>query len=165
MTLQRLEMTAPHMYERGLLDQYRENRFQMERVFWHAYLRGERRARLDLITGQGSHLRDLGQALREAPLKGSHYLGNRSVPVALIRGSEGRTHDFDAAFRPLSLHLIDRWVSIATAWAQGEVFPPVVLVKLGEDYFVRDGHHRISIAHSIGIKEVDAEVTVWELEE
>jgi hypothetical protein len=41
------------------------------------------------------------------------------------------------------------------------VLPPVVLVQVGDVYFVRDGHHRISVAHALGQLDIEAEVTAW----
>ena len=37
--------------------------------------------------------------------------------------------------------------------------PPVSLYKVGELYFVRDGHHRVSVAKSQGRDDIDAYVT------
>jgi hypothetical protein len=37
--------------------------------------------------------------------------------------------------------------------------PLVDLVRIGEIYFVRDGHHRISVARALGLDEIDANVT------
>ena len=37
--------------------------------------------------------------------------------------------------------------------------PPVDLVKVGEIYFVRDGHHRVSVARALGRTDIDAYVT------
>jgi hypothetical protein len=58
-----------------------------------------------------------------------------------------------------------RWVNIATAILQGEFLPPVDLIRVGETYFVRDGHHRISAARALGQKEIDAVVTTWNVNE
>jgi hypothetical protein len=41
--------------------------------------------------------------------------------------------------------------------------PPVVLVQVGDIYFVEDGHHRISVALAWGEQEIEAEVTVWQV--
>jgi hypothetical protein len=43
------------------------------------------------------------------------------------------------------------------------VLPPVVLVQVGDVYFVRDGHHRISVARALGQLDIEAEVTVWQV--
>jgi hypothetical protein len=39
--------------------------------------------------------------------------------------------------------------------------PPVRLIQVGDVYFVRDGHHRISVAKALGQTEIDAVVSVW----
>ena len=35
----------------------------------------------------------------------------------------------------------------------------MTLYKLGDDYFVQDGHHRVSVARFHGVEWMDAEVT------
>ena len=37
--------------------------------------------------------------------------------------------------------------------------PPVDLLKVGELYFVRDGHHRVSVSRALGREDIDAHVT------
>ncbi|MFN2186580.1 MAG: hypothetical protein ACK2UU_21575, partial [Anaerolineae bacterium] len=56
-----------------------------------------------------------------------------------------------------------RWLSIARARQQGKDLPPVVLIRVGDVYFVRDGHHRISVAQALGQLDVEARVTVWQV--
>lgn len=90
-----------------------------------------------------------------------HAAGIRLVPIAQIGGSEGRCDDFDAAFRPLQSHTRERWISVALARSSDVVLPVVELVQVGETYFVRDGHHRISVAKLVGQLEIEAVVTVW----
>ena len=41
--------------------------------------------------------------------------------------------------------------------------PPVELIQVGQVYYVRDGHHRISVTKAFGQEHIDAEVTVWEV--
>jgi hypothetical protein len=89
------------------------------------------------------------------------YAGLHPVPVAQIYGSEGRRADFDADFRPLKTYNRDRWVRVAVAHSQEVALPAVELVQVDDRYFVRDGHHRISVAKMMGQQEIEAEVTVW----
>jgi hypothetical protein len=89
--------------------------------------------------------------------------GTRPVPVSQIRGSEGRCRYFDADFNPLYDQARGRWLGIARARQQGKYLPPVVLVQVGDTYFVRDGHHRISVARAMGQIEVEARVTIWQV--
>ena len=85
------------------------------------------------------------------------------MALGQIRGSEGRCQDFDVAFHPLKQHAEERWVSVARAQLRGLGLPPIELIQVGEVYFVRDGHHRISVAAALGQQEIDAVVTVWQL--
>ena len=90
--------------------------------------------------------------------------GRKIVTVAIekIVGSEGRVRDFDKAFRPLVNHTRDRWVSIAIAHHQGVDLPPVELIRVGDEYYVRDGHHRISVAKTFGQATIEA-IVLYEL--
>jgi len=55
------------------------------------------------------------------------------------------------------------WMGIAMARQQGIAMPAVQLIQVGDLYFVRDGHHRMSVARALGEAYVEAEVTVWEV--
>jgi hypothetical protein len=90
---------------------------------------------------------------------GQHDLGLRVVPLDAVVGSVDRTVDFDRGFRPTSQRLRSRWERIAAAQRRGESMPPVSLFKIGDLYFVRDGHHRVSVAKSLGRPDIDAYVT------
>jgi hypothetical protein len=46
----------------------------------------------------------------------------------------------------------------------GMSMPPVELVQVKDAYFVRDGHHRISVARAMGQRDIEAEVMVWHLD-
>lgn len=85
-------------------------------------------------------------------------LGIQEVPLDAIRGSIDRYRDFDLAFLPKHGGLRDRWERVATAREHGLPMPPVELYKLGDIYFVRDGHHRISVSRAQGDKTIQARV-------
>ncbi|MGH3317454.1 MAG: hypothetical protein ACRDO0_15040 [Nocardioidaceae bacterium] len=74
------------------------------------------------------------------------------VPVAEIVGTESETRalDFAADFRLRNRALDERWHRVACAVLSGSPLPPVDLVLVGEMYFVRDGHHRVSVARALG---------------
>jgi hypothetical protein len=86
------------------------------------------------------------------------YLGVRPIEVASIIGTEGRGNDFDAVFSPLKPHLRERQRQLERAFPRAD-FGPISLEKLGDAYFVVDGHHRVSIARERGMITIDAEVT------
>ena len=86
-------------------------------------------------------------------------LGLQVVPISAIVGTVDRERDFDRHFRPTSGRVRGRWERIAAAMRRGEALPPVDLYKIGEIYFVRDGHHRVSVAYALGHEDIDAYVT------
>jgi hypothetical protein len=88
-----------------------------------------------------------------------HSAGNAVVPLDAIVGTVDRGRDFDRSFRPTTGRVRSRWEHIAAAMRRGEAMPPVDLVRIGELYFVRDGHHRISVARALGHADIDANVT------
>jgi hypothetical protein len=113
------------------------------------------------LTGKANTLQDLGQTAARMPSGDGYYAGIRAVPLTLIRGTEGRLHDFDARFNPLKPSNESRWLSVAMARLKGVTLPPVALIQVADTYYVRDGHHRISVARALGEQDIDAEVLVW----
>jgi hypothetical protein len=92
------------------------------------------------------------------------YEGKQTVSISDICGSEGRTQDFDIEFYPIQEHSRERWISVAVAMLRGVPLPPVELIRVGERYYVRDGHHRISVSRSLGRLDIEAVVTAWNVE-
>src|SRR3954463_5601058 len=85
--------------------------------------------------------------------------GLQVVPLDAIVGTVDRAVDFDRGFRPTSARLRSRWERIAAAQRRGEALPPISLFQIGDLHFVRDGHHRVSVAKSLGRDDIDAYVT------
>lgn len=90
---------------------------------------------------------------------GERELGLKTVLLDSIVGTVDRNKEFDRRFRPTASHLRGRWERIAAAQRRGEAMPPVSLYRIGELHFVRDGHHRVSVARSLGRADIDAYVT------
>ena len=91
------------------------------------------------------------------------YLGQQSVLLDQIIGSEGRYREFDRAFYPRRSYVKERWVSIDKAYYTEVFLLPIELLKIGQSYFVRDGNHRVSVARSRGQEFIDAHVTEIEV--
>jgi hypothetical protein len=90
---------------------------------------------------------------------GERYLGLETVPLDSILGTVDRkTGGFDRNFRPTTARVRARWERIANAVRRGERMPPISLFCIGEVYFVRDGHHRVSVARALGRTHIDAYV-------
>ena len=86
------------------------------------------------------------------------YVGLQTVPLDAILGTVDRTKGFDRQFRPTTARVRARWERIANAVRRGEPLPPISLFRIGEVYFVRDGHHRVSVARALGRSDIDAYV-------
>ncbi|WKZ41752.1 MAG: hypothetical protein QY328_06840 [Anaerolineales bacterium] len=89
---------------------------------------------------------------------GPIYQGVKTVRVDQIVGSLNRYHEFDRAFLPKEDQLASRWQKVDRAFYEDIHLPPVVLYKVGEVYFVVDGHHRVSVAREKGQLYIEAEV-------
>jgi hypothetical protein len=89
------------------------------------------------------------------------YGGVRPIEVSKIVGTDGRAGDFDREFRARRRDVRERRRRVREAFPDGG-FPPITVYKLGEAYFVLDGHHRVSIARQEGVEMIDAEVVELE---
>jgi hypothetical protein len=116
------------------------------------------------LVGRGCSLVSLAYIERECVIHNRRQLGIQSIPIRRICGSEERCGDFDIAFRPRNPSCRGRWLNIAIARQLGVVLPPVDLIQVEQVYFVRDGHHRVSVARAMGQEEIDAEITSWDVE-
>ena len=86
-------------------------------------------------------------------------LGLQVVPLDAVVGTVDRTRDFDRQFRPTTGRVRARWERIAAATRGGESLPPIDVYRIGDLHFVRDGHHRVSVARALGRRDIDAYVT------
>lgn len=149
----------------GISDQARHNRFWSAGELYRRARSQSRRGRLaSALRSDSGRLLDLAEVKATCPVRARFHAGVRSVPLEQIRGSEGRSNDFDHRFRPLQNHTKERWVGIAVARSRGRVLPLVALIQVGDVFFVRDGHHRISVAQALGQTAIDAEVTAWQVD-
>jgi hypothetical protein len=132
----------------------------------HDFLRARRRAAIaKLIARLRGEPDDVGivlpyeEVIEALGFVSEAFVGLRVVPLDQIVGSVDRGRDFDRRFRPTSGRSRGRWEQIAAAARRGEAFPPIDVVRVGEIYFVRDGHHRVSVARALGRTDVDGYVT------
>jgi hypothetical protein len=91
--------------------------------------------------------------------RGERSLGVQVIPMDAIVGSVDKVRDFDRRFRPTSGRSRERWERMARKSRTGEAFPPIDVYKLGDLYFVRDGHHRVSVGRALGVDQIEAHVT------
>src|SRR5215216_216586 len=110
------------------------------------------------VSGQPSMLLSYDEIKEKLHIGGPIYRGVKTVRVDQIVGSLNRYQDFDRVFLPKSDELAQRWQSVNRAFYQDISLPPVVVYKVGQVYFVVDGHHRVSVAREQGQIFIEAEV-------
>jgi hypothetical protein len=91
--------------------------------------------------------------------RGERKLGLQTIRLDTVVGTVDSRCDFDRHFRPTSGRVRERWERLALAQRRGESVPPIDVYRVGELHFVKDGHHRVSIAMATGHKAIDAYVT------
>ena len=107
---------------------------------------------------ESTRLLELDDVERRLTPFGRRSLGVRAIPLDALVGADSRAAAFTRDFRPLHAFSRDRLRSLADAFEDGG-FPPIVAVKLGETYFVIDGHHRVALARRRGAVAIDGDVT------
>ncbi len=115
------------------------------------------------LTGDGAEARQsmsFDEVVSALGRRGEHYAGTKVIALDAIVGSVDKVKDFDRRFRPTSTRSRERWERLARATSKGEEIPPIEVYQVGDYYFVRDGHHRVSVARSRGIDLIEARVTV-----
>jgi hypothetical protein len=99
------------------------------------------------------------EVVRALGRKGERRLGLQTILLDTIVGSVDRTREFDRRFRPTSNQVRGRWQQLNLALRRGRAMPPISVYRVGDLHFVRDGHHRVSVANALGHSTIDAYVT------
>jgi len=126
-----------------------------------ARFRAFRRAVLGALTRRDRGLASMDAALAAAGTEGRSFAGLHEIPLDRVAGSAappGKAGDFDPGFLPVDRRLRDRWTRIYRAMVEGEELPPIDVYKVGDNYYVIDGHHRVSVARSLGRELINARV-------
>ena len=84
--------------------------------------------------------------------------GTATVPLDKIKGSVGRYNDFDQQFRLKSAGSEERLRSLTQAMQEGRPLPPVSLYQIKENFYIVDGHHRVTAARKLGQGDIQAKI-------
>lgn len=135
----------------------------MERVDLD-FTQARRRAFFGRVSGwlrgrsDSGSLLDFGDERKKLGASASRRLGRKTIEVSRIVGSVGRSGDFDERFMPKKAKLRGKWEHADRAFHRGEEIRAVSLCKIGEEYYVSDGNHRVSVARFHGVEMIDAEI-------
>jgi hypothetical protein len=130
------------------------------------FVRAHRRARLQRVAAFLRRRPDdvnlilpFDEVVRALGMVGRRALGREVIALDSIVGTVDRARSFDRSFNPSSTDTRPRWERIAEARRRGEAMPPIDVYRIGEAHFVRDGHHRVSVALAQGDEVIEADVT------
>jgi len=138
-------------------------RVKADEAFSQARRRVFFRRVLEFFTGHPSEgLLSFEQVRDKLKIRGQHYAGTQTIPLDKIVGSVGRYHEFDRAFLPTQEHIRERWKRVYEVAHSLEGFPAIDVYQIGDVYFVRDGHHRVSVVKELGATTIEATVTELE---
>jgi hypothetical protein len=116
-------------------------------------------ARMRLEPDDVSHMLPFEEVVEALGRVGEHDLGIQTIALDSVVGTVDRRQGaFDREFRPRSTDTRGRWERIAAARRRGEAMPPIDVYRIGELHFVRDGHHRVSVARALGDTVIEARV-------
>jgi hypothetical protein len=106
---------------------------------------------------RGAGLAYLADDTGWAATSGRRRLGVQPVAIASIAGTSDRhkAEAFDRDFRPPDWSR-GRWTQMYHAAQRGAEMPPISVYRVGEEHFLRDGHHRVSVARARGAEEIEA---------
>lgn len=110
-------------------------------------------ADIDLILPFDEVVAELGRT-------GQRDIGLQMIDLDSVVGTVDRTGggNFDRQFAPTSSRVRVRWERIAEAMRRGGSLPPISVFRIGDMHFVRDGHHRVSVARALGLTQLEARV-------
>ena len=113
---------------------------------------------LNIVLRRPADLLPFEEVREELHLRRFVDRGVQDIPLDAIVGTVGREGDFTRAFLPRSDALRDRWSRVSELAQGPEGFPPIDVYRVGDAYFVIDGHHRVSVARSMGLERIEAGV-------
>ncbi len=114
---------------------------------------------LRTLRGQPADLLPFEEVRERLKLRTLVYRGVCEVALDAIVGSLGRTREFNRAFLPRDESLRARWERVEDLAEGPEGLATVELYRVGDAYFVVDGHHRVSVARQMGTPTIEARVT------
>lgn len=134
----------------------------------NAFARSLRRGRRDTsvftrLRGRDNRVLLLSDVLDTVGAAGQTHVGVQEIRVDRIVGTENRGEDFSRDFHPRKSWLENRWVGIYKLMARSEFHEPISVIEVGGVYFLRDGHHRVSVARELDREFLPATVTRYNL--
>lgn len=126
--------------------------------FHEARRRANLEAIISRITGKPTDLMQYDEIRRRFKVVESAEQRLEEIPLDAIVGTVGRYSDFTRSLLPLKENDGTRWAKVKTMVENMEGLPPIEVYKVGDVYFILDGHHRASVARQVGATHIQAYV-------
>jgi hypothetical protein len=117
------------------------------------------RRRLQRRPAEDETLSYLAEDTGWAAVASRRQLGVVTIATDSIVGTVDRkkAQSFDRSFRPPAWSR-ERWIQMCFAARRGMTLPPISVYPAGGKHYVRDGHHRVSVARALHTVSIEAEV-------
>jgi hypothetical protein len=125
----------------------------------HERTRASIERRLRHLPPHSDDLAYLAEDRGEFAVAGRRWIGLVPIPISTIVGTvdQHKAATFDRCFRPPGFTR-GRWTLMYRAARRGVELPAISAYRVGEQHYLRDGHHRVSVARALGADSIDAHV-------
>ena len=140
------------------------NRSEAFQQYQKSYRAGQKYCRACMISGSYPYIRVLDEILDESTLIGRMDLGVMEIPTELIIGTKHaeRRLAFAANYMPLlpsDTEFAAKWISLCAAHLSEEgINDPISCYEYMGEFYVQEGHKRVSVLRSYGAAGVSARV-------
>lgn len=132
-----------------------ENAYNIARTrgFWEVVWRR--------MLGRNPYLLSFRESAGDPALSDARYLGVQTIAIKDIAGSLGREREFSRSFLPAAstARQKERWRQCYTRLLSGNIDSPVQVCRAGSEFFVVNGHHRVSVARYLNLESIQAHVS------
>ena len=115
---------------------------------------------LNLFRRRSNDLLSFEAVKKSLKLRNPVERGLQEIELEKIVGSVGKFREFSRTFLPKNYWTEERWRRVDDLF-HNQGFEPIEVYKVGNVYFVRDGHHRISVNRTHGVRTIEAHVVEY----
>jgi hypothetical protein len=132
-----------------------------EQAFATARRKARRQVRLDRLRKRRTTLIPFDEVVGRSVLMPESEVRTEAVPLRQIVGSVGKAQYFTRSFYPATDDIRQRWKRAFAAAHGMRGYEPIELYKVAGNYYVVDGHFRLSVAKVLGNDTIQATVRRW----
>jgi len=115
---------------------------------------------LNILAHRPKDLLSFDMVKRTLQLQDSAYRGLHEIELQKIIGSVGKHRHFSRYFYPKNDRDELRWRRVDELFHR-HGFEPIEVYQVDDAYFVRDGHHRVSVNRTHNVPTIEAYVTEY----